>query len=331
MNFWKGRKVSVTGAAGFAGSHLVELLVSQGAAVTAVDDLSRGSRANLAAVAKKIKFLRADVAEAKGAKAACKGQDVVIHAASKVAGVAFNSAHPATMYRAIVRANTHMVEAAVDAKVGRFVYISSACVYPRHCTIPTPESEGFSGEPEPTNAGYGWAKRMGEFETAAACKEFGLKAAIVRPYNLYGPRDHFDPETSHVIAALIRRVMSGETPLRVWGDGKTTRSFFYVDDFTRGVLETAERYAECDPVNLGTDEEVSIKDLAELILKTAGSKAKIEFDASKPSGQPRRNCDTRKAAEKAGFKARIPLSEGLRRTMEWYAKHHETKLNPSHV
>jgi GDP-L-fucose synthase len=204
-------------------------------------------------------------------------------------------------------------------------------VYPRACTIPTPETEGFSGTPEETNEGYGWAKRMAEFEAAAVHKEFGLRVAIARPYNAYGPRDDFDPETSHVIPALIRKALSGQDPLEVWGDGTQTRAFLYVEDFVRGLLEVAERYAECDPVNLGADEEVSIGDLARMIVELCGSRARLRFETGAPKGQPRRNCDTAKAREKLAFSAKVPLREGLRRTIEWYRRRLETKPGSAHL
>jgi len=144
-----------------------------------------------------------------------------------------------------------------------------------------------------------------------------MKVAIARPYNTYGPRDHFDAETSHVIAALIRRVLSGEDPIKVWGDGTQTRAFLFVEDFARGLLEVAERHPKADAVNLGSDEEISIGDLVRLVLEAAGLRAGVVFDPSKPSGQARRNCDTRKARETIGFTAKVGLREGLRRTVDW--------------
>ncbi|MDO8757376.1 MAG: NAD-dependent epimerase/dehydratase family protein, partial [Elusimicrobiota bacterium] len=153
----------------------------------------------------------------------------------------------------------------------------------------------------------------------AYAAEFGMSVAIVRPYNAYGPRDHYDPDKSHVIAALVRRVCEGESPLKVWGDGKSTRAFLYVEDFARGLLDVAEKYPNADPVNIGSAEEVSIKDLAKAVLHAAGAdKTKLVFDPSKPSGQPRRACDTAKSREVLGFQAEIGLQEGLARTVAWY-------------
>jgi GDP-L-fucose synthase len=195
--------------------------------------------------------------------------------------------------------------------------VSSACVYPREAAVPTPESEGFRGQPETSNEGYGWAKRMAEYQARAYGAEYGLKTAIARPYNCYGPRDHFDPEIAHVIPSLLRRVFSGEDPLRVWGDGTQSRSFLYVEDFARGLLDATERYAVGEPVNLGTSEEVTIARLVELVLEATGSKARVVYDRSKPAGQPRRNCDAALAREKLAFAPRVDLREGLRRTVEW--------------
>ncbi|HAH05648.1 MAG TPA: GDP-fucose synthetase [Elusimicrobia bacterium] len=320
MSYWDGRKVLVTGGAGFTGSHLVEQLLERGRGVkvTVADDLSSGSLENLRAVKGRVRFLKADLRKPEACAKACRSQQAVLHLAARMGGVAFNSAHPATMFRENTLLTLHVLEAARVAKVERFLMTSSACVYPRFCTVPTPETEGFKDWPEPTNEGYGWAKRMDEFQAMAYRKEFGLKVAIARPYNTYGPRDDFDPKTSHVIPALIRRVLSGENPLRVWGTGKQSRSFLYVDDAARGLLDAAERYAVCDPVNLGTREEVTIAELVKLIVELGGKSPKLVFDPSKPSGQPRRNCDTRKALRKLGFKAQVSLREGLSKTIAWY-------------
>ena len=318
--FWDKKKVLVTGGAGFVGSHLVEELLrrSPSAEVTVADSMSAGKRENLKAVLKDVKIVKLELLDAANCDKACKGQDVVLNLAAHVGGVGYNSKHQGTMFRDNMQLSLNLLEAARKTSVERFLVVSSACVYAQHCTIPTPESEGFKDSPAETNEGYGWAKRMAEYQAKAYRDEFGLRVAIARPYNAYGPRDHFSSPDCHVIAALVRRIVGGEDPVRVWGDGTQTRAFLYVEDFVRGLLEVTERYAECDPVNLGSDEEVTIRRLSELILKAAGSKAKLEFDASKPAGQPRRACDTKKARELVGFFAKVPLEEGLRRTVAWY-------------
>ena len=318
INFWKNKKILVTGGAGFIGSHVVEKLVQRGARVTVLDNLQNSTLRNLDNVKDKIVFIKGDCREIDAVEKACKGKDVVMNLAARVGGIEYNRTHQATMLRDNLLIATVMIEAAKRANVERFLVVSSACVYPRNCSVPTPESEGFLDEPELTNAGYGWAKRMAELLGRYYAEEFGMKVGIARPYNCYGPRDHFDPETSHVIPALIKRVFDGENPLKVWGSGNQTRAFLYVEDFAEGLILTIEKYPAADPVNLGTDEEVSIKELVGKIIKISGIDTKVVFDTSKPDGSPRRNCDNRKAKEKLGFKAKITLEEGLKRTIAWY-------------
>lgn len=320
MEFWNGKKVLVTGGAGFIGSYVVEQLVKKGAdiSVTIIDNLQSGELRNLEKVIDKIRFVKADLRNMKECLKICKGKEIVINLAARVGGIEYNRFHPATMFRDNMLININVLEAACQVNVERFLIVSSACVYPRNCTIPTPEEEGFKDSPEPTNDGYGWAKRMAEFMASAYHREFGMKIAIARPYNCYGPRDHFDPKTSHVIPALIRRVFDNENPLIVWGDGEQSRAFLYVEDLARGLIEVTEKYAECDAVNIGTDEEIKIRDLVKLILELSDKNPKVYFDSTKPSGHPRRNCNNRKAREKIRFEAKISLREGLKRTIEWY-------------
>lgn len=319
--FWDGRRALVTGGAGFIGSHVVEKLVARGAKVTVLDNFSNGREANLAAVRDRVRILRGDGTHLPDAVAACKGQQVVMNLAARVGGIEYNRTHQGTMLRDNLLLGTVVLEAARLEGVERFLAVSSACVYPRDCAVPTPESEGFRGEPEPTNGGYGWAKRMAETAARYSAEEFGMQVGIVRPYNAYGPRDHFEPETSHVIPALIRRVFSGENPVTVWGSGRQTRAFLYVEDLAEGMLLAIERYPVPDPVNLGTDEEVSIADLIRLILDASGMRAELVFDTTKPDGSPRRQSDNHKAEESLGFKATTRLAEGLAQTIEWYRAH----------
>jgi GDP-L-fucose synthase len=246
--------------------------------------------------------------------------DVVMNIAARVGGIEYNRTHQATMMRDNLLIGSVMLEAARRADVERFLVVSSACVYPRECSVPTPESEGFLSEPESTNGGYGWAKRMAEKLGMYYAEEYGMKVGIVRPYNCYGPRDHFDPEISHVIPALIKRVLDGENPIKVWGSGRQTRAFLYVEDMAEGVIQAIERHPIPDPVNLGTDEEVSIQELISKILKIAGVKARVTFDTSKPDGSPRRNSDNTLAKKKIGFEPKTTLDYGLMKTIEWYKK-----------
>lgn len=319
-SFWKNKKVLVTGGTGFIGSHVVENLVERGAHVTVLDNLQNGKIKNIAYLKNQLRFIKGNCADPKDASRACKGQRVVMNLAARVGGIEYNRTHQATMLRDNLTIGATMIEAARSAKVERFLVVSSACVYPRACRVPTQEEEGFDGEPEPTNGGYGWAKRMAEKLGVYYAEEFGMKVGIVRPYNCYGPRDHFDPQTSHVIPALMKRIFDGENPVVVWGSGRQTRAFLYVEDLARGMIEAIERYPVPDPVNLGTDEEVTIRELVETIIHLSGAHPKVVFDTTKPDGSPRRNSDNRKAKAKLAFIAQTPLEEGIGKTVEWYKR-----------
>ncbi|MFZ5845439.1 MAG: NAD-dependent epimerase/dehydratase family protein, partial [Patescibacteria group bacterium] len=302
----------------FIGSHVVERLVEFGAKVTVLDKRRNGAIKNIGHLKEKITFIQGDCANLETALAACKGQEIVMNLAARVGGIEYNRTHQATMLGDNLLIETIMIEAARRAGVARFLVVSSACIYPHDAVVPTPESEGFRGEPEETNAGYGWAKRMAEKLGMYYAEEFGMKVTIVRPYNAYGPRDHFDPATSHVIPALIKRVFEGEDPVVVWGSGKQTRAFLYVDDLALGMIAAIEKYPVPDPVNLGTDEEITIRELVAMIVALSGRSPKIIFDTTKPDGSPRRNSDNTKAREKIGFVAQTKLRAGLQKTIEWY-------------
>lgn len=327
MGFWKGKKVLVTGGAGFIGSYVVEQLVEKKADVltTVIDNLQSGELRNLKKIRDRIKFVRADLRNMKDCLKICKGNEIVMNLAARIGGIEYNRFHPGTMFRDNMIISLNVLDAARQVGVERFLAVSSACVYPRNCTIPTPEEEGFKDSPEPTNDGYGWAKRMVEFIGGAYHREFRMKVAIARPYNCYGPRDHFDAETGHVIPALIKKVFDGQNPLIVWGDGEQSRAFIYVEDLARGLIEVTEKYAICDAINIGTDEEIKIKDLVKLIIELSGKNPKIYFDTSAPEGHPRRNCDNRKAKEKIGFEAKMSLKDGLKKTFEWYINEYVKK------
>lgn len=319
--FWSGKHVLVTGGAGFIGSHVVEKLVKRGAVVSVLDTLENGQRENLADVQNTVRLIVGSASHLPDALAACQGQDLVMNLAARVGGIEYNRTHQATMMRDNLQIVTSMLEASRQAGIEQFLAVSSACVYPRTCSVPTPESEGFLDEPEPTNGGYGWAKRMSETLARYYAEEFGMKVSVIRPYNVYGPRDHFDPQVSHVIPALIRRVLARENPLTVWGSGQQTRSFIYVEDIAEGIITAVEKHPRPDPINLGTDAELSIANLVQVILTLSKVDVDIEFDTSKPDGSPRRNSDNRKAQKLLGFTAETPLEEGLQKTIEWYRQH----------
>lgn len=300
MNIFQNKKVLVTGGAGFIGSHLVTALKKLEAKVT---------------------IPQKHIVDAQSAAEAVAGQEIIFHLAAHVGGIHYNNTHSATLLYRNLLPTLNLLEAARQSNIDRMLVVSSACVYPRFCPIPTPESAGFLAEPEPTNYGYGWSKRMAEIIAKTYHQEFGLKIGIVRPYNVYGPGDNFDPQESHVIPALVKRICDGENPLVVWGDGSPTRSFIYVDDVVEGMLQAISKYPQPDPINLGTQEEITIKDLAKLIIKLAGTKTELKFDPAKPNGQPRRNCDSTKAKKILNFTAQTKLAVGLKEVIKYYHDH----------
>jgi dTDP-4-amino-4,6-dideoxygalactose transaminase/nucleoside-diphosphate-sugar epimerase len=319
-NFWKGKKVLVTGAGGFIGSYVSEILVDKGAEVFALLKSEGSNHSFLKNIKHKINIVYGDLKNFERCNELVKNKDIVLQLAAKVGGVGFNSLHPAYLYRENTQGFMNILEASRLENVERFLTVSSACVYPRECTIPTPEEEGFKELPEITNEGYGLAKRMQEKLSMYYAKEYGMKIAIARPYNAYGPRDDFNSETSHVIPALIKRVLDGENPFIIWGSGEQSRAFLYAKDFAEGILEVCEKYPNADPVNIGANEEIKIKDLVKLILEITGKNPKIKFDTTKPEGQPRRNCDTAKCEKLINWKSKTSLREGLENTINWYLK-----------
>lgn len=308
----------VTGGLGFIGSHIVELLVSKQAKVTVLDHVSQRKMDNVSLVKDTIRIINGDCTDNKKVEEACEGQSHVLNLAAYVGGIEYNRMHNGSMLMKNLQIASTVIEAAKNQKVERFLVVSSACVYPHDARIPTPESEGFRDEPESTNGGYGWSKRAAELLGKYYAEEFGMKIAIVRPYNAYGPRDHFDPDRSHVIPSLIRRVFSEENPIIVWGSGKQSRSFLYVTDLAQGMIKSIELYPNPDPINLGTDEEITISELISLIIKISGEKKKIIFDISKPDGSPRRSSDNTKAADVLSFEPSIALKQGIFNTINWY-------------
>lgn len=317
MSFWSGRKVLVTGGAGFIGSHLVEMLVAAGARVRVVGRLRKGSLDNLAAVRQAIELMAGDISQLDFARQAVHGQEVVLHLGAKLTGIGYNVAHSGDMFYQNAIVNLQMMEAARLEDVQRYLCVSSACVYRRAAPAPTGEAEGFIEDPEPTNFGYGWAKRLAEVQARAYASEYPMQIAIVRPYNAYGPRDDFDWATSHVIPATIRKVNELDKVV-VWGDGSQLRTFVHARDIARGMMLAVERHPQPDPINLGSDELISIRDLVHIIRRLSGRDAPIEFDASKPAGQAVRRADLSKARQLLGYEAQVSLEDGLAETIAWY-------------
>ena len=316
MNFYKDKNVLVTGGNGFVGSFVVERLLKEGANVSVV---SRTQKKFLSHVENDVKFVKGDLLNRDDALKACKDQDFVFHLASRVAGIGYNIEHSGTMMTENSIMSLNMLDAARESNVERYQYVSSTCVYPREASIPTPEGEGMLGDPEPSNLGYGWAKRVGELQAKMHAKEFGMKVSIIRPMNAYGPRDDFDPETSHVIPALIRKIINAKTEVSIWGSGNQTRAFVYVDDLARGMLMTLEKLTTPDPINIGSNEEIKIKDLVSMIVKITGrNDLQIKYDTTKPEGQLRKTASTKKAEELIQFKPKYSLEEGLKHIIDWY-------------
>jgi GDP-L-fucose synthase len=302
-------RVLVTGGAGFLGRHVVEQLHAAGCRQIisprlADYDLTRDT----------------DVARL----FASHPVDVVLHLAAEVGGIGFNMANPGAIFYRNVMMNTLVMEHAHRAGVAKFVAVGSVCAYPEHARVPFREDELWDGYPEPTNGPYGLSKKMMLVQGQAYRAQYGFDAIHLLMMNLYGPGDHFDAERSHVVPALIRRLLEAKTAgaeeVVVWGDGQATREFLYVEDAARGILLAAERYDDARPVNLGAGFEVSIRELATLITELTGFRGRLVFDASKPSGQQRRSADVSRARAGFGFEATVSLREGLTRTIDWYVR-----------
>ncbi len=250
--------------------------------------------------------------------------DVVFHLAAEVGGIGANQANPGRYWYANLMMGANVLEQARVHATSKVVVVGTICAYPKFAPVPFSEDDLWNGYPEETNAPYGVAKKAILVGAQAYREQYGLNAIYLLPVNLYGPRDNFDLETSHVIPALIRKMIEaqdrGEDEIVLWGDGSPTREFLYVDDCVRGIRLAAERYDAPEPVNLGTGEEISISTLAGLIAEATGYAGLITWDTSRPNGQPRRKLDTRRAEERFGFRAEIGLREGVRRTVEWYRR-----------
>jgi GDP-L-fucose synthase len=335
LNFFSGQKVIVTGGSGFIGSHVVEQLLELNAHPIVI---SRQKNPEFLAHlsnqsdSKKIEIQKCDLYDFAETKKSFKDADVVLNLAASVAGIEYNKNHPASIFQDNLQCFFNSIKAATEVGIKRYLVTSSACVYPRHCSIPTPESEGFYDEPEPTNSGYGWSKRMEEYLGQKYAEEFNLSVAIARPYNAYGPRDNFNPKSSHVIPALILKAFQTQTEsFEVWGDGTHSRSFLYVDDFARGLIEVAARYPKADPVNIGAEEEISIRDMALLIADFVGTvrgvKLVPKFNSNGITGQPRRKCDGTKSKEQLNYLAQVSIKDGLKKTIDWF--NNEYKKNRS--
>jgi len=325
MPFWKNKSVLVTGGGGFIGSHLAERLAQSEAKVAVVDDMKRGKSENLDAVKDEIEVVVADLLDEEECKSACRGRDIVMHLAAKIRGVGYNVKHHAEMFYSNALMNLNMMEAA-RMECDRFLCVSTVGIYPSDCSVPTPESDGFLSEPEMSGYGYGWSKRMAEVQARCYHMEYGMKVAIVRPYNVYGPRDDFNLETAMVVPSQIRKVFDAKDKVIVWGDGEQTRSFTYVDDEVAGMMLAVEKHPLAEPFNIAAEEEIKIKDLVKMIIRLSGKNLEIEYDLTKPTGSPRRCADISKARKMLGYSPQVGLEEGVRRTIDWYSNKMEKRV-----
>lgn len=318
MSYWKGKKVVVTGGAGFIGSYLTELLVAEGARVTVADNLVRGTKSRLQSVINDIHLMPEDLFNYDSCLRVCKGQDVVLNLAAKVTGIEYNRFNMADMFESNMKLQMNVLHAASECGVKRFLQISTACIYPHDAKVPTPESEGERGSPEPTNEGYGLAKLMGEKLAKYYTQEKGMHVVIGRPFNAYGPRDHFDEATSHVVPAIMKRVLDGHDPVTIWGTGNQSRALVHAKDVARGMMLIAEKAPAAQPINIGHDVQVTMKELFYVICKIVGRSPKPYFDTSKPDGYPKRGADTTLLRKYTGFVPSITLEQGISEMLEWF-------------
>ncbi|MDD5368463.1 MAG: GDP-L-fucose synthase [Anaerolineaceae bacterium] len=317
--FWANRRLCVTGGAGFLGSFLIERLRQRGAKDIFIPHIEEYDLVEPDSIHKLLDDAR---------------PDVIIHLAAHVGGIGANREHPAEFFYDNLMMGVQLMHQAWKCGVEKFVALGTVCAYPKFTPVPFREDDLWSGYPEETNAPYGLAKKMLLVQAQAYRQQYGFNAIFLLPVNLYGPRDNFDPRSSHVIPALIRKCLEaqerGEAEIVVWGDGTPTREFLYVEDAAEAIALATERYNSSEPVNLGSSNEITIRDLAELIARLTGFTGRLVFDASKPNGQPRRGLDTTRAQREFGFKAQTSFEEGLRRTIEWYRVKRTLVLDPKY-
>ena len=307
MAIWNGKKILVTGGAGFLGSSIAKKLKERG-----VNE-------------KDIRIPRSkgmDLRKWENCVEVVKDIDTVIHLGAKVGGIGFNRNYPATLFYDNAIMGIQLMEAARREGIEKFVAIGTVCAYPKFTPVPFKEEDLWDGYPEETNAPYGLAKKMLLVQSQAYRQQYGFNSIFLLPVNLYGSGDNFNPESSHVIPALIRKFTEAlddnKKEVVVWGTGKASREFLYVEDAARGIILATEKYDKSDPVNIGAGFEIKIKDLVELIADITGFKGEIRWDTSKPDGQPRRCLDVSKAKKEFGFEAKTDFREGLEKTIEWY-------------
>jgi GDP-L-fucose synthase len=301
------QRILVTGGAGFLGKRVINQLVAAGANP---DKISVPRSRDL------------DLRKWENCQTAATNQDIIIHLAAHVGGIGLNREKPAELFYDNLMMGTQLIHAAYEAGVKKFVCVGTICAYPKFTPVPFREDDLWNGYPEETNAPYGIAKKALLVQLQSYRQQYGFNGIYLLPVNLYGPEDNFDPSSSHVIPALIRKVheaqVRGDATIPVWGDGSPTREFIYSDDAARGIVMGTQSYDHEDPVNLGTNREISIKDLITLICELMGYEGELVWETDKPNGQPRRCLDTNRAKERFGFEAQVSFEEGMKNTIAWY-------------
>jgi len=317
--FWSKRRVIVTGGAGFLGSFVLEQLSQLGAADIIVPHIEDYDLTTIKDITRLYDGVLGPEEDSSAAS-----NVIVINLAALAGGIGANRARPAEFFYVNLTMGVQLMHEAWRRGIGKFVAIGTICAYPKYTPLPFREDNLWNGYPEETNAPYGLAKKMLLVQAQAYRDQYGFNAIYLLPVNLYGPRDNFNLETSHVIPAMIRKFIEAEDhddhQVVLWGDGSPTREFLYVEDAARGILLASEHYDDREPVNLGSGMEISIKDLAYLIARLTGYKGQLVWDTTKPNGQPRRALDVSRAEQFFGFKAQVTFEEGLHRTIEWYRK-----------
>ena len=307
MPFLSDKRILITGGRGFLGSHLIPKLHKRGVKKEQI---------------KVISIEDSDLRKWENCLNAVEGVDIVIHLAAKVGGIGFNQNYPAELFYDNAIMGIQLIEAARQKKIEKFVAIGTICAYPKFTPVPFKEDQLWNGYPEETNAPYGLAKKMLLVQTQSYRKQYGFNAIYLLPVNLYGPGDNFNPDSSHVIPALIKKFidakMSGEKEVVVWGTGEVSREFLSVEDAAEGIILATENYNDSEPVKIGAGFEIKIKELVNIIAELTEFKGEIVWDKSKPDGQPRRCLDTSMAKKYFGFEAKIELREGIKKTVKWY-------------
>lgn len=305
--FWQDKRICVTGGAGFLGHFIQQALKDRGAKDVFIPLIEEYDLVNPVDIQRMLDVGR---------------PEIIIHLAALAGGIGANRARPADFFYINLMMGVQLMHEAWKRGVEKFVAIGTVCAYPKFTPIPFREANLWDGYPEETNAPYGLAKKMLLVQAQAYRQQYGFDAIYLLPVNLYGPRDNFNLETSHVIPALVRKCIEaqerGDTQVVLWGDGSPTREFLYAGDAADGILTATEFYNGSEPVNIGSGQEISIKELAELIARLTGYQGKLVWDTTKPNGQPRRALDTSRAADYFGWRAHTPFDEGLRQTIEWY-------------